>query len=117
MLRVFHLPAQELSREARLLRWIASTDFVDVHQSAMQANKSWPENTAFAIWWQTAEDCVLAHMASFASATETSHLSLHFDGLMVVRDVGRDMEEYVRDVTGLNVELVQETNLCLREAL
>ena len=27
------------------------------------------------------------------------------------------MEEYVRDVTGLNVELVQKTNLYLREAL
>ena len=83
-------------------RWIASTDFVDVHQSAVRANKSWPGNTAFVLWWQTAEDCVLAHMASYAATTK-SHLSLHFDGLMVVRAVGvpcppesfwRDMEEY-----------------------
>ena len=65
-------------------------------------------------------------MASYASATTTSHHSLHFNGLMVVRDVGmpcppdsfgRDMEEYVRDMTGLNVQLVQNTNLYLREAL
>ena len=77
---------QELGREARLLRWIASSDMQDVRDKTIADGKSWPENTTFAYWWQTAEDIVLSHMAEYAQKTTDSHLSLHFDGLMVVRD-------------------------------
>ena len=47
-----------LSEESRLLRWIACSDFVDLHTQFIDESKAWPENSTFAYWWQTLEDRV-----------------------------------------------------------
>ena len=76
-----------LSMESRLLRWIACSDFGLFHDWFIESKKPWPENSTFACWWQTIEDRVLLCVEEVARASTSSHLSCHFDGFMVHRDV------------------------------
>ena len=39
---------KSLSVESRLLRWVACSDFIDLHKQFTEENKSWPENSTFA---------------------------------------------------------------------
>ena len=78
-----------LSMESRLLRWIACSDFGLLHDRFIETKKPWPANSTFARWWQTTEDRVLLCAEEVAPASTSSHLSCHFDGFMVHRDVPR----------------------------
>ena len=97
----------------------------DVRDKAIADGKSWPENTTFAYWWQTAEDIVLSHMAEYAQKTTDSHLSLHFDGLMVVRDrddrtaaqFGAELTAHVLSQTGLSISVCQKLSLTFMELI
>ena len=60
---------------------------------------------------------MLSHMAAFAAPLTSSHLSLHFDGLTVLRDkdisriqaeFGCKMTGYIRAQTGLHIDVVQK---------
>ena len=75
-----------LSLESRLLRWVACSDFLVLHKQFIDENRSWPENSTSAYWWQTLEDRVLRCVEDVVFASTSSHLSLHFDGFMVHRD-------------------------------
>ena len=69
-----------LSRESRLLRWIACSNFGLFYDQFTETKKPWPENSTFACWWQTIEDRVLLCVEEVARASTSSHLSCHFDG-------------------------------------
>ena len=75
------------STESRLLRWVACSDFLDLHKQFIEEARNWPENSTFAYWWQTLEDRVLRCIEDKILASTTSHCSLHFDGFMVHRNV------------------------------
>ena len=99
--------------ESRLLRWIACSDFVDLHTQFIDESKAWPENSTFAYWWQTLEDWVLCCIQVRASTT--SHVSLHFDGFMVDRNLQPDcstpdfldrLAHRLLDVTGFTIPFV-----------
>ena len=76
-----------LSMESRLLRWIACSDFGLLHDRLIEAKKPWPENSTFAYWWQTIDIRVLLCVEEVARASTSNHLSCHFDGFMVHKDV------------------------------
>ena len=71
-----------LSMESRLLRWIACSDFGSSSPRSCRRIHS-----TFAYRWQTIEDNVLLCVEEVARASTSSHLSCHFDGFMVHRDV------------------------------
>ena len=76
-----------LTKESRLLRWIAS-----IIREALA--RSW----TFASGRQTIQDRVLQSFESDALTTTSTHLSLHFDGFMVNRDLQPTLstEEFLR---------------------
>ena len=76
-----------LSTGSRLLRWVASSDLHLFHDKIIEAKKLWPENSTLACWWQTIEDRVLLCVEEVAWTSTSTHLSLHFEGFMVHRDV------------------------------
>ena len=97
--------------ESRLLRWIACSDFGLLHDRFIE-EKPWHENSTFAYWWQTTEDRVLLWAEEVARASTSSHLSCHFDGFMVHRDVPPvsssqqfldDLATHLRVTTGFTV--------------
>ena len=53
----------------------------------IEAKKPWPENPTSASRWQTIDDRVLLCVEEVLRASTSSHLSCHFDGFMVHRDV------------------------------
>ena len=87
------LPGVEHAESARWLRAlsmesrIACFDFGLLHDPFIEAKKPWPENSTFACWWQTIEDRVLLCVEEVARTSTSSHLSCHFKGFMVHRDV------------------------------
>ena len=71
-----------LPTESRLLRRIACSAFWFI-----EAKKPWPENPTSAFRWQSVDDRALLCVEEVARAGISSHLSCHFDGFMVHRDV------------------------------
>ena len=68
-----------LSRGARFLRWLAVDQLRELHDG-MCRDRFWPENTAFAYWWQSMEDRVLSHLEAIVLSVlpeRPRHLSLH----------------------------------------
>ena len=63
-----------LSMESRLLRWVACSDFLDLHKQFIDENRSWPENSTFAYWWQTLEDRVLRCVEDVVFASTSSFI-------------------------------------------
>ena len=76
-----------LSMESRLLRWIACSDFGLLHDWFIEAKKPWTDHSTFAHKWQTIEDRELLCVEEVARASTSSHLSCHFDGFMVHKDI------------------------------
>ena len=100
------------STESRLLRWVACSDFVDLHRQFMEEGRNWPENSTFANWWQTLEDRVLRCVEGIILASTTSHCSLHFHGFMVHRNVQPEctttdfvhqLEQRLEEATGFRI--------------
>ena len=119
-----------LSMESRLLRWIACSDLGLLHDRFIEAKKPWPENSTFACWWQAIEDRELLCVEEVARASTSSHLSCHFDGFMVHRDVPPvtssqqfldDLATHLRITTGFRISFdlkkhVSFTQLLVRTA-
>ena len=95
------------STASRLLRWVACSDFLDLHKQFIDENRSWPENSTFAYWWQTPEDRVLRCVEDVVFASNTSHLSLHIDGFIVHRD--NQLECTKADFLNLSDQRLMET--------
>ena len=94
------------------MRWIACSDFGLLHDRFIEAKKYWPENPTFAHQWQTIEDTALLSVEEVARASTSSHLSCHFDGFMVHRDVPLvtssqqfldDLATHLRITTGFTI--------------
>ena len=79
--------SRALSMESRLLRWIACSDLGLLHDRFIEAKKPWPENSTFVCWWQAIVDRELLCVEEVARASTSSHLSCHFGGFMVHKDV------------------------------
>ena len=100
---------QQLSNDARFLRWLAASQFPDLHMAMIEKGKDWPENSVFAYFWQTIEDRVLCHMERLTQEVATpNHMSLHFDGMMVQ---GNNVEQGSGFKERLEEHVLQETNI------
>lgn len=77
---------QELAQEARFLRWLAISLLPEVYDSEAIQGKEWPEASVLAALWMAAEDWILQAWQEFVSSESYSHLSLHFDGIIVDGD-------------------------------
>ena len=115
-----------VSREARLLRWLAASLLPEAHRFFMQNPKkyTWPQNTVFHYLWTTLENQCLKAMVGFVLSQPVVHLSLHFDGLLVDAaratsspDFGGQLESCVREKTGFRVRLVQKLDCTFFESL
>lgn len=106
---------EQLSRDSRFLRWLAVSQLPELHAS-MIPTRPWPENSVFAYWWQTMEDRILTSLESFATRNGEempTHLSLHFDGLMLWgkkfvegTPFKEEAERYVQQQCGVRIDLV-----------
>ena len=64
-----------LFKAARFLRWLACSAQEGSYKQALQdANKSWPEATIFAIFWQSIENHMLMAWKQFMSENRKSLL-------------------------------------------
>ena len=78
--------SEGLSASARFFRWVAVSQPPELHDKFMlpETREDWPENSTFAYFWRTMEDCVLAHMEAFIlNPFDATHFSLHADGPIV----------------------------------
>ncbi len=109
---------ETLRKEGRLARWLASTQRSELYDSfRLDAEKRWPEATAFHYWWTPVEAYCVDAWLQFISSKETRHVSLHFDGVRVDRfrveaeeDFKKASEEFILKKTGYVVELVEKNH-------
>ena len=108
---------QSLQAEAKLLRWLAISLLPSGLYDAVSANPKhrWPEATMVYLMWSGFEDAVLAAMAETIQSLAPPHMSLHFDGVRVSRQVLvsdpellQHCEENIAAKTGFAVKLVSK---------
>ena len=75
-----------LTRESRMLRWLAVSLRPKLFAKFLNDGKSWPENTTFFYMWSPVEDYITEVASDKLLQMEVKHLSLHFDGIRVSRD-------------------------------
>ena len=103
----------------RMLRWLSCSLLPDVYQEV--SGKRWPEASTFAFLYQKCEDFILRPWVDFVLRSEAQHLSLHFDGVRVdrqlvykthsaIEDFNRDASAYIAQETGLVVKLTQKVH-------
>ena len=115
-----------ISREARLLRWLACSLLPDVHKAVLQNPKkySWPEASVFHYMWATVENQCLVSFVRFAQMQPLRHLSLHFDGLLVdaaradaSEDFAAAAQATILADTGYSVHIVRKLDRTFLESL
>ena len=106
-----------ISREARLLRWLAASMLPQAHKFFTEDLKkyTWPENTVFHYFWTTIENQCLRALVGYVTSRPIVHLSLHFDGVLVdaaratcSSDFGAEAEAVITQRTGYRVSLVRK---------
>lgn len=120
---------------ARFLRWWACSVGDKVYGSLRQHDgddaKKWPESSTLAYVWQGVEDHVLQSMVEYTLTKDTTHLSLHFDGLRIDRTRVRmeggvgdseslmcnNLSEHVKLRTGYEVCIVAKQHHYVLESL
>jgi len=78
---VEHAFVSRVQRLSRMLRWLAASCLPQVYSAIAKSDKTWPEASMFAVWWQRAEDRILKSWQMWVLRSPVRHLSLHFDGI------------------------------------
>jgi hypothetical protein len=97
-----------LTRESRVLRWLAVSLRPKLFAKFLNDGKSWPENTTFFYMWSPVEDYITEVASDKLLQREVKHLSLHFDGIRVAtagdkvnpKTRKEDLEQHVFKTTG-----------------
>lgn len=120
---------QKLRDLSRFLRWLACSLMPKEFEAIMedkQKDKGWAEATMSATLYFAIEDHILSSLVKVVQAKETTHLSLHFDGVRVdktrVELEGGDgdhfcrfLEKAILEDTGYEVHLAVKEHLsCLQ---
>ena len=81
----------------------------------MREKRDWPESTAYHMLWTMVEDACLCAWETFALQKEPSHVSLHFDGLMISSGhslwglaFARESEGFIARSTGFQVTIAKK---------
>jgi hypothetical protein len=96
-----------LTRASRYMRWLACSVLPGVYKEAADdPTRRFPEATTFYRLWTAVEDAILTEWCSFAMRSSPSHLSLHYDGIRVHKDLGMPVEEFCRQCEAHILETV-----------
>ena len=115
-----------ISREGRLMRWLACSALPEVYAVAQQNAKKYPrpEATVFHYFWATVENQCLVSFARLAQMRPVRHLSLHFDGLLVdasradaSENFGAEAEATILADTAYRVKIARKWDRTFFEAL
>ena len=118
---------QAMERDARVLRWAASSALPDVFQAAVEDERDNPELTCVSRLLEGAEDACTEALVKFVlekRGSVVSHLAWEFDGIGV--NVGvledahafiTDAENYVHKETGYKMHLAAKKERSLLETL
>ena len=88
---------KQLQRIALYVRWVACNLLHDDYMSLDDnKTKTFPAATIMSLMWHAIEDRILHVWSEHVLRGRPKHLSLHFDGLRVSRDVIQNMDEYIR---------------------
>ena len=110
--------AQKLQRLSLYLRWVACNLLHDDYMKLKDSKqKQFPSATTFSLMWHAVEDRILQAWTEHILATQTkpSHLSLHFDGVRVSRNVMEEAQRYIescqkaiKEKTSFDVVIVEK---------
>ena len=101
----------DLQRASLFCRWVAASCLHDVIWDHVLAQKDRPDVSILTYFWNLAEDAVLDAWILKARELESKHVSLHFDGIRLDREVAgpdvsslcRTFEKGIEEETGFKV--------------
>ncbi len=104
-----------VQRLARYLRWVACSLLPDVYETCKKdTTRRFPEASTLFYLWTAVEDSVLSAWLDYVHKYPTTHLSLHFDGIRIQKELPCDTAEfckrcadYIAEETGFKV-LIRE---------
>ncbi len=87
-------------------------------------SRRWPEASTMFFMWTAVEDRILRSWLALSRRRNFRHISLHFDGVRVSKELPSDVEEFCRlcsdhiyDETKLKVRIRQKEHLCFLDLL
>ena len=89
---------QKIQKASIYLRWLACSVLRDDYlELELRGDKPYPGATAFFYMWAAVEDYILEKWCAFIKSHSPKHLSLHFDGVRVNKDIVSDMDVFISD--------------------
>ena len=114
-------------------RWLDCSQLPELARTKREQSQfgDWPEAAVFSTWWQTAEDACLSAMLHAVAGLDCArpHISLHFDGLLLSRELVSAcetqkqklmcgaLEEAVLKRAKFTVQVVEKKSATVLEAL
>ncbi|CAE7506749.1 unnamed protein product [Symbiodinium sp. CCMP2592] len=104
---------QELQQASLFCRWVAATVLKDTAWPSLVQMKERPDVSVLTYFWNIAEDLVLDSWLGKVQPLQSKHMSLHFDGIRVDRDIAQpDVKAFCKscsdaifEETGLDVHI------------
>lgn len=106
---------RKMQKASAYLRWFACSLLAEDYKDLLtRDDKAFPSATAFHYMWTAVEDFVLEQWLEFVKQQRPTHVSLHFDGVRVNRDITegsvesflRQSEQHIKANTNFSVDLV-----------
>ena len=79
----------ELQQASLFCRWVAATMLKDTAWPSLVQMKERPDVSVLTYFWNIAEDLVLDSWLGKVQPLQSKHMSLHFDGIRVDRDIAQ----------------------------
>ena len=112
-----------LQKISLYIRWVAMNLLYDDYMSLKEnKDKTFPSASIMSLMWQSVEDMIVQAWAEHVIALKPKHISLHFDGIRVSKEVASNVEshieecqEVIKEKTGFTVSIVRKTHGTFRE--
>ena len=104
---------QELQQASLFCRWVAATMLKDTAWPSLVQMKEKADVSVLTYFWNIAEDLVLDSWLGKVKPLQSKHMSLHFDGIRVDRDIAqpdvkvfcKSCSDAIFEETGLDVQI------------
>ena len=104
-------------------RWVAMNLLYEDYMSLKEnKDKTFPSASILSLMWQSVEDMILQVWAEYAITLKPKHVSLHFDGIRLSKDVVDNVDSHIEqcqkiimEKTGFAVKILRKTHCTFRE--
>ena len=104
-------------------RWVAMNLLYEDYMSLKEnKDKTFPSASILSLMWQSVEDMILQVWAEYAITLKPKHVSLHFDGIRLSKDVVDNVDSHIEqcqkiimEKTGFAVKILRKTHCTVRE--